>query len=104
MSAGSMPDHIHLLIAQPRDVSLAEMVYHVKRGSSMWANRLDIGYRGAFWQKGYFAGSVSYRYKDIVDYYIRTQMQRHTRRDLEREMGVLMRLDGHSAPPKFDWR
>ena len=57
LAAGGVPDHIHLLIALGRVISLADLMRSVKANSSRWAN--DAAREKGFqWQEGY-GGSPS---------------------------------------------
>jgi REP element-mobilizing transposase RayT len=64
---GGMPDHIHLLVAIPAKLSVADAVRVVKANSSKWMN--ESGHLFG-WQKGYAAVSVSASNLSVVMDYI----------------------------------
>ncbi len=77
LATGGMPDHVHLLVVMSHTISIADLLHHVKGGSS----RL-IAYSlkpGAFfqWQKHYRVFSVSPRDCDRVVAYIHHQKKHH---------------------------
>ncbi len=48
-----MPDHIHVLLVLPRNVTVAQVVEDIKRNSSRWLKGVDDSYRSFAWQRGY---------------------------------------------------
>lgn len=72
-------DHIHLLLSLSTDVALADLMRHVKGGSSYWVHR-EFPDREAFaWQNGFAAFSVSHSRLKHVDEYIARQLEHHKR-------------------------
>ena len=57
ISAGGMPDHVHLLFVLARTLSLSKVVEEVKKETSKWAK--EHVHPGFYWQNGYGAFSVS---------------------------------------------
>ena len=47
-----MPDHLHLLISVPRDITIERAVQHIKGGFSYRLHK-ELGYRGEVWQRGF---------------------------------------------------
>ena len=71
------PEHIHLLINLPSDVTLSDTVKRLKGESSHWINQHDF-LKGKFaWQTGYGAFSVSASVVDTVKSYIENQDNHH---------------------------
>jgi putative transposase len=56
LAAGGTTNHIHLLIALPPTLPLAEAVQKPPANSSRWLGENEIAFK---WQKGYGAFSVS---------------------------------------------
>ena len=85
LAAGGMPNHVHLLIALPSDVSVAKAVQVLKANSSRWIREHGIAFA---WQEGYGAFSVSNSNQSVVVNYIehrrsiiaRVRMRRNSRR------------------------
>src|SRR6185369_15096801 len=59
LKAGSVADHIHLLLAHPRTHSPANLVQEIKTGSSKWLKTRGPRYTSFHWQSGYGMFSVS---------------------------------------------
>ena len=78
--AGGMPDHIHLLVSMNPKQAPSDLMYHVKRGSSVWIN--DNGFvKGRFaWQEGYGAFSCSKAQVPEVAGYIFNQAKHHRKK------------------------
>src|SRR5690606_7135022 len=75
--ADSMPEHVHLLVAPPRTVSIAALVMHIKKSSAKWIKEYDKKFAHFRWQTGYYICSVSPRHSHIVEDYIRNQERHH---------------------------
>jgi putative transposase len=70
-------DHIHLLIAVPPKLALAEVVKELKGSSSHDINHeLKLGYPFA-WQRGYGALSLGEKQRPVAEAYIRDQKVHH---------------------------
>ena len=71
------PEHLHLLIPIPADLSISKIAKSLKGESSRWIN--ENGFvQGKFrWQRGYGAFSVSASQLNIVSNYIRNQDEHH---------------------------
>jgi len=72
-----MQDHVHLFISMNPARSLSDLVYHIKRSSSLWINNNGL-VRGKFrWQEGFGAFSYSKSQIPIVIEYIKNQEKHH---------------------------
>ena len=77
LAVGGMPDHIHLFVRMTNTHSLAELMKHVKGGSSrLISTKLKPGEWFA-WQGSYAVYSVEMRNRDRVIAYIQNQKQHH---------------------------
>jgi putative transposase len=47
-----MPNHVHILITVPGEMSLEKAMQLIKGGFSFRANK-ELGFRGEIWQRGY---------------------------------------------------
>jgi REP element-mobilizing transposase RayT len=94
LEAGSVEDHIHLLIAMPRDITIADLVRDIKAGSSHWL-RTTARVPGFEWQGGYSVFSVSQRDRYMIECYLRKQEQHHRKSSFKEELTTL--LDEHEV-------
>jgi putative transposase len=102
LAVGGMPNHIHIMIALPSDISVAKAVQTFKANSSRWIGEHDIKFA---WQEGYGAFSVSASNLDAVKHYIKHQPERHAKRSFEDEFIELLRKSGVTYDPSevFGW-
>lgn len=100
IAVGGMPDHIHLLVSLPGDVSVAKAVNLFKSNSSKWMNehRPDFA-----WQKGYGAFSVSASNLDSVREYVMNQAEHHKKRDFQQEFLALLKKHNVGYDPRHVW-
>jgi putative transposase len=78
-------DHVHVLVSMNPMQSPSDLMYHVKRSSSLWANENRF-VKGRFsWQEGF--GAFSYGKSQIPDIikYIDDQYKRHQKRTFREE-------------------
>ncbi len=99
--AGGMPDHIHLLVKTPTDLTVAELVRDVKAISSGW--RREFSNTDFGWQTGYGAFTVSEDVCPTVANYIRTQPEHHHGRTFEDEFVELLTRHNIEYNPKYLW-
>lgn len=90
LAAGGMPNHVHLLIALPPALTLAEVVQKLKANSSRWLGENGVQFQ---WQKGYGAFSVP-SLLTAVQGYIRNQAEHHKKRSFEEEFLALIKKSG----------
>jgi len=67
---GGMPDHVHILVGLPADVTLAHAVQVFKANSSRWMRQRVQEFA---WQQGYGAFSVSASVAGAAKKYIENQ-------------------------------
>jgi REP element-mobilizing transposase RayT len=90
LSAGGMPDHVHLLAKLPPTIAVSDMLRLIKANSSKWAGeRDDVPYFE--WQEGYAAFSVSESQVDRVRDYVLHQEEHHRTMPFKQEYLGLLR-------------
>ena len=77
LKAGSVADHIHLLIAHPRTCAPSELVQEIKTGSSKWLKTKSARYADFHWQSGYGIFSISPSHRMALEHYIANQAEHH---------------------------
>src|SRR5262245_27650644 len=73
LEIGGMPDHVHLLVKLPADLSTAVLLRKIKANSSKWIHERPDFDRGFAWQTGYGAFTVSQPQVEHVRKYIQNQ-------------------------------
>ena len=96
--AGGTANHIHLLIALPAAITLAQAIRDLKGNSSRWMSQHGTAFA---WQEGYGAFSVSASSKKAVVEYIAEQPRHHEKRSFEDEFRLLLERSGVSYDPKY---
>jgi len=91
LAAGGTSNHIHLLIALPPALTLAETIQRLKANSSRWLGEKAVQFE---WQRGYGAFSVSPSLLPTVQAYIRNQPEHHKKRSFEEEFQALLNKSG----------
>jgi putative transposase len=98
MAIGGIEDHVHLLIALPADLDIAEYVNKLKSSSSKWLKQFRKDFA---WQKGYGSFSVSASNLGAVSKYIDTQAEHHKKIDSRAEFLLLLERHGVKFEKKF---
>ena len=87
-----MSDHVHCLIQQNPNKSIAEIIKQIKGASSHWVNQSNFLSFKFAWQTGYGVFSVSESQIDKVFHYIENQKQHHTKQSFLEEYNLLLKL------------
>lgn len=70
-------DHVHILFRGKREVSISNVVKHIKGTSSFWVNQNEFIDEQFAWQRGYSVFSVSDFHLKVVFQYIQNQKTHH---------------------------
>ncbi len=82
LAVGGMPDHIHLLVAGHNTLTPAQLMNHVKGGSSRFVSETLRPGQWFAWQGNYGCFSISRSHRKGVAEYIQHQKQHHAEGDL----------------------
>lgn len=82
---GGVKDHLHILAAMSKNISLAKFVEEIKRNSSRWIKTKGSEYKNFAWQGGYAGFSVSPSVLDRVVRYIENQKIHHQQHSFQSE-------------------
>ncbi len=80
-----MPDHVHILVSMNPKQAPSELMFNIKRSSSLWINENKF-VKGKFsWQEGF--GAFSYGKSQIpeIAQYIENQQHHHHKRTFQEE-------------------
>jgi putative transposase len=91
-SINGMPDHVHALISMNPKQSPSDLMYEVKRNSSLWINQNRLVMGKFSWQEGF--GVFSYGHSQIHDIasYIEQQKEHHKKRSFMEEYIEFLKL------------
>jgi REP element-mobilizing transposase RayT len=76
-SINGTSDHIHILLLQNQNYSIAEIIKNIKGNSSHWINQNEFTNLKFAWQTGYGAFSVSESIVEAVKKYVINQKEHH---------------------------
>ena len=77
VAVGGMPDHVHLIIRDAKQVSDVQMIKDIKGSSSKWINEGGMCPARFAWQAGYGWFSVSPRGVEAAQAYVANQKTHH---------------------------
>jgi REP element-mobilizing transposase RayT len=96
-------DHVHILLAIPARLSLADVIRELKSVSSLWIHKTFPEEHLFGWQTGYAAFSVSHSNRDIVQKYIATQEEHHRTVSFKEEFLQLLRRHEIEFDERYVW-
>jgi REP element-mobilizing transposase RayT len=96
LAVGGMPNHVHLLLGLPANMTYPEVIGKIKANSSRFMRQTN---RHFGWQEGYGAFAVSMSQVDTVVRYIRNQAEHHRKRNFEEEFLLLLKKAGIDHDP-----
>jgi REP element-mobilizing transposase RayT len=85
LQIGGMPDHVHALVSMSPKQSPSDLMFNVKRSSSLWINDNRFVMGRFSWQEGF--GAFTYGKSQIpnVANYIENQENHHKKRNFMEE-------------------
>ena len=94
LQIGGMPDHIHALVSMNPKQSPSDLMFHVKRSSSLWINENRFVMGKFSWQEGFGAFSYGKSQVPNVARYIENQETHHKKRNfMEEYLEILKKFD-----------
>jgi REP element-mobilizing transposase RayT len=96
-------DHVHMLIAMSKTISLSKMMEEMKGGSSRWLNSRDETGNPFAWQAGYGAFSVSESQIPVVVDYITRQEEHHRKTTFQEELVLLLKKHNIEFDERYLW-
>jgi putative transposase len=85
ITIGGVEDHVHLLLALPATLAIANGLQLIKGGSSKWVHETFHEHQAFAWQEGYGAFSIGVSQTDRTISYIEGQAEHHRRRTFQEE-------------------
>ena len=99
----NVADHVHMLCELHRTEALADVVMHVKKGTSRWIKEQSPEFRGFDWQEGYGAFSVGRSQRDDLVEYVRNQQRRHARLSFQDEFRKFLTVYEIEFDERYVW-
>ncbi len=103
LSAGGIPDHIHLLIRLHPSKCYSDLMRVVKARSSAWIKETYPTSEEFAWQNGYGGFSVSKSNVEAVQEYLANQVEHHKSMTFQQEFIGLLQRHGVEYHPDYIW-
>lgn len=100
---GGHLDHVHILCALSKKVTLIKLLEEIKKNSSKWIKTKGDAYKNFYWQSGYGAFSVNPAQVDIVAQYIENQKEHHAKKTFQKEYLSILSKYKIEYDPQFIW-
>jgi REP element-mobilizing transposase RayT len=100
-SINGTSNHLHLLVSMNPKQSPSDLMYHLKRGSSLWVNNEHLVPGKFSWQEGF--GAFSYGKSQIpkLIHYIQMQEQHHQKQTFKEEYKQFLKLFEVEYDPRY---
>ena len=98
---GGMPDHVHMFLSLPANLSMSDFVQRMKTATSKWLKNNPNFPHWNGWSKEYAGFSYSVREKDMVVNYIRNQKEHHKRTSFAEEYRTFLEENGLEVNEKY---
>jgi REP element-mobilizing transposase RayT len=103
LTVGGAADHVHILCALSRNLSIAKVVGDIKRGSSKWIKTKGRMLTKFAWQNGYGVFSVGQPEVERVKQYIVNQDDHHKKKSFQDEYRSFLKEYGVSYDERYIW-
>jgi putative transposase len=103
LKAGSVADHIHLLVALPRTCTPSELIQQIKIGSSKWLKTKGAQFAEFHWQSGYGMFSISPSHRVELESYIANQAEHHRKVTFQDEYLKLLKKYDLQFDENYVW-
>jgi len=100
---GGVDDHVHLLFALSRTMTVAGVVKEVKRSSAIWLRAKHPEYSDFSWQSGYGVFSIAYSQIEAVKAYITNQEEHHRKMSYQDEVITLLKKYDIPFDERYLW-
>ncbi|MBR4715683.1 MAG: IS200/IS605 family transposase [Bacteroidales bacterium] len=98
---GGMPDHIHLFLSLPANLSMSDFVQRMKTATSKWLKANPVFPHWSGWSKEYAGFSYSAKEKDRVANYIRNQKEHHKHTSFAEEYRAFLEENGLTVDERY---
>src|SRR3954468_12789975 len=102
IAAGGTEDHLHLLVSQSKNISLADLVMNLKKDSSKWLKRNGAG-REFDWQDGYGGFTIGESGGEALRRDFPRQKEHHRKQSFKEEYLALLAKYKVKYDPRYIW-
>lgn len=104
LSIGGVADHVHLLVSQSKNITLATLLQHLKKDSSKWIKTKSMSLAGFAWQEGYGAFTIGESQVPALTRYIENQAAHHRARSFQDEFRALLKKYRVPFDEQYMWQ
>lgn len=98
---GGTDDHIHILCILSKNYSISKIIEELKKNSSKWIK--TKGMSNFYWQRGYGAFSISQSHVEIVQRYVKNQLEHHKNQTFKDEFRGLLQKYKIDFDERYVW-
>lgn len=99
----NVADHAHILFDLHRTEALADVVMHVKKGTSRWLKEQSPAFALFDWQSGYGTFSIGRSQRGQLVAYIRKQQEHHAHFSYQDEFRAFLRKYDVEFDERYVW-
>ena len=103
LAANGTANHVHLLIAQSKNIALSLLIQELKKSTSKWIKARGEKFKNFQWQDGYGAFSIGESNVPALKQYIAGQKEKHRKKSFENELVEFLRKYGIAYDEKYVW-
>ena len=98
---GGIDDHLHILCILSKNLSTSKIIEELKKNSSKWIK--TKGMQNFYWQRGYGAFSISPSHVEIVQRYVKNQLEHHENQTFKDEFRGLLQKYKIDFDERYVW-
>ena len=104
MAINGIPDHVHILISMNPKQAPSDLMFHVKRSSSVWINDNRLCPGKFAWQEGFGAFSYGKSQIPTIARYIENQQKHHMKRTFINEYKEFLNAFGIEFDERYIYK
>ena len=98
---GGIDDHLHILCILSKNLTTSKIIEELKKNSSKWIK--TKGMQNFYWQRGYGAFSISPSHVEIVQRYVKNQLEHHENQTFKDEFRGLLQKYNIDFDERYVW-
>jgi REP element-mobilizing transposase RayT len=104
LAVGGMPDHVHLLVSQSKNIAVASLLQNLKKDSSKWIKTKGPTFADFTWQEGYGAFTIGESQVGTLRRYIDRQAEHHRTMSFQDELRAILTKYKVPYDEQYVWR
>ncbi|MBN2603417.1 MAG: IS200/IS605 family transposase [Candidatus Thermoplasmatota archaeon] len=100
---GGMTDHIHIVCALGKTISISKLIEEIKKSTSKWIKTKDKKFADFYWQNGYGIFSISTTHLQALKFYVANQEKHHKTKSFQDEFIRLLQKNDIAYNAQYLW-